>query len=258
VHSVCLEAPGAAQARRGIYLSFCKRRAPQLDQVTTSMATGSSDASACSAAEGKLQFLYVRGLYNSKGVSCTCTQQRLQWRGHRYFVANDDIVIIDRDRKIVETLPVGASASRSAKVEGGGAFLTFNGRAPGRSGIAAGSRPRACGPPLATAADRHPTTDCRQQKQRRRSREDQQKRRDHAQQEMLHHMRREQEPAELVERRGGGQRRGGGDDREISRRDLPPQACRVHAHSGKTNKATPSNTTDWRLPQHTWRPLAAG
>jgi hypothetical protein len=28
-----------------------------------------------------------------------------QWRGHQYFVANDDIVIVDRSQKIVAVVP---------------------------------------------------------------------------------------------------------------------------------------------------------
>jgi hypothetical protein len=33
-----------------------------------------------------------------------------QWRGHQYFVVNDDIVIVDRSRRIVTTLPMSSSA----------------------------------------------------------------------------------------------------------------------------------------------------
>jgi hypothetical protein len=38
-----------------------------------------------------------------------------QWRGHQYFVVRDDIIIVDRSRKIVAVVPVGSS--------GGGAQL---------------------------------------------------------------------------------------------------------------------------------------
>ena len=37
-----------------------------------------------------------------------------EWRGHEYFVVNDEIVIVDRSRRIVSRVPVGAS---SASVE---------------------------------------------------------------------------------------------------------------------------------------------
>jgi hypothetical protein len=32
-----------------------------------------------------------------------------QWRGHQYFVVRDEMVIVDRSRKIVATVPVGSS-----------------------------------------------------------------------------------------------------------------------------------------------------
>src|SRR3954467_8009255 len=38
-----------------------------------------------------------------------------QWRGHQYFVVQDDIVIVDRSRKIVARVPVGASGGGSAR-----------------------------------------------------------------------------------------------------------------------------------------------
>jgi putative peptidoglycan binding protein/uncharacterized protein DUF1236 len=46
-----------------------------------------------------------------------------QWRGHQYFVVRDDIVIVDRSRQIVATVPVGSSG-------GGGAQLNNTGRGP--------------------------------------------------------------------------------------------------------------------------------
>jgi hypothetical protein len=46
------------------------------DQVITTTASAPSESSACSASEGKAYNLcMVRGLFNIKGVSCTCTQQ---------------------------------------------------------------------------------------------------------------------------------------------------------------------------------------
>src|SRR5262249_42793047 len=38
-----------------------------------------------------------------------------QWRGHQYFVVRDDIIIVDRSRKVVAVVPMGSS--------GGGAQL---------------------------------------------------------------------------------------------------------------------------------------
>ena len=38
-----------------------------------------------------------------------------QWRGHQYFVVQDDIVIVDRSRKIVARVPVGSSGGGSAR-----------------------------------------------------------------------------------------------------------------------------------------------
>jgi len=44
-----------------------------------------------------------------------------QWRGHEYFVVQDDVVIVDRSRKIVARVPVGSSGSGSARLnESGG------------------------------------------------------------------------------------------------------------------------------------------
>jgi peptidoglycan hydrolase-like protein with peptidoglycan-binding domain len=40
-----------------------------------------------------------------------------QWRGHQYFVVRDDIVIVDRSRKVVAVVPVGRSG---AGLGGGG------------------------------------------------------------------------------------------------------------------------------------------
>ncbi len=38
-----------------------------------------------------------------------------QWRGHQYFVVQDDVVIVDRSRKIVARVPVGSSGGGSAR-----------------------------------------------------------------------------------------------------------------------------------------------
>ena len=48
-----------------------------------------------------------------------------QFRGHRFFVVRDDIVIIDQSRKIVSVVPVGSSA------QGGAQFDTGHGAAQG-------------------------------------------------------------------------------------------------------------------------------
>jgi hypothetical protein len=42
-----------------------------------------------------------------------------QWRGHQYFVVRDEIVIVDRSRKIVATVPVGSSGG-AAQLGGAG------------------------------------------------------------------------------------------------------------------------------------------
>jgi len=48
----------------------------QVDQVITATATGSSEASACSAAQGKAYNLcMVRNFFNIIGVTCACTQK---------------------------------------------------------------------------------------------------------------------------------------------------------------------------------------
>jgi hypothetical protein len=44
-----------------------------------------------------------------------------QWRGHQYFVVHDDIVIVDRSRRIVATLPMSSSAGGAAQVDRAGA-----------------------------------------------------------------------------------------------------------------------------------------
>ena len=43
-----------------------------------------------------------------------------EWRGHQYFVVNDDIVIVDRSRKIVATPPMSSSPGGAAQVDRGG------------------------------------------------------------------------------------------------------------------------------------------
>ena len=43
-----------------------------------------------------------------------------QWRGHQYFVVTDDIIIVDRSRKIVAVVPVGSSGGGGAQLGGGG------------------------------------------------------------------------------------------------------------------------------------------
>jgi hypothetical protein len=45
------------------------------DQVFTATASASSESSACSASQGRAYNLcMVRGFFNIKGVTCTCTQ----------------------------------------------------------------------------------------------------------------------------------------------------------------------------------------
>ena len=42
-----------------------------------------------------------------------------QWRGHQYFVVRDEIIIVDRRRKIVATVPVGSSGGAALHSRGG-------------------------------------------------------------------------------------------------------------------------------------------
>ena len=56
-----------------------------------------------------------------------------QWRGHQYFVVNDDIVIVDRSRRIVTTLPMSSSTGRAAQVDRRGGAQTGSARRTGQS-----------------------------------------------------------------------------------------------------------------------------
>src|SRR6516165_695065 len=46
-----------------------------------------------------------------------------QWRGHQYFVVRDEIIIVDRSRKIVGTVPVGSSGGAALHSRGGAASV---------------------------------------------------------------------------------------------------------------------------------------
>ena len=46
-----------------------------------------------------------------------------QWRGHQYFVVRDEIIIVDRSRKIVATVPVGSSGGAALHSRGGAASV---------------------------------------------------------------------------------------------------------------------------------------
>jgi peptidoglycan hydrolase-like protein with peptidoglycan-binding domain len=46
-----------------------------------------------------------------------------EWRGHQYFVAEDEIIIVDHSHKIVATVPVGSSSAQGAT----GSFMQRNG-----------------------------------------------------------------------------------------------------------------------------------
>src|SRR6516165_6270552 len=46
-----------------------------------------------------------------------------QWRGHQYFVVRDEIIIVDRSRKIVATVPVGSSGGAALHSCGGAASV---------------------------------------------------------------------------------------------------------------------------------------
>jgi peptidoglycan hydrolase-like protein with peptidoglycan-binding domain len=49
-----------------------------------------------------------------------------EWRGHRYFVVHDDIIIVDRSRKIVAVVPVGSSARGGAQLDGSQGALSLS------------------------------------------------------------------------------------------------------------------------------------
>jgi peptidoglycan hydrolase-like protein with peptidoglycan-binding domain len=53
-----------------------------------------------------------------------------EWRGHSYFVVNDDIVIVDREHRIVANVPVGSSGAqldnRGGGMSGGAQFNAAN------------------------------------------------------------------------------------------------------------------------------------
>jgi hypothetical protein len=48
------------------------------------------------------------------------------WRGHQYFVVRDEIVIVDRSRKIVAVVPVGSSGGAQLKGGGGAGVLSLS------------------------------------------------------------------------------------------------------------------------------------
>jgi peptidoglycan hydrolase-like protein with peptidoglycan-binding domain len=53
-----------------------------------------------------------------------------QWRGHQYFVVRDEIVIVDRSRKIVGVVPVGSSGGGAARLD------STRGAAPSQGNVA--------------------------------------------------------------------------------------------------------------------------
>ena len=59
-------------------------------------------------------------------VPTTLVEIYPEWRGHEYFVVNDEIVIVDRSRRIVSRVPVGSS---SASVEHRGSSRKLRARA---------------------------------------------------------------------------------------------------------------------------------
>ncbi len=48
------------------------------------------------------------------------------WRGHQYFVVRDEIVIVERSRKIVAVVPVGSSGGAHLRGGGGGGASALN------------------------------------------------------------------------------------------------------------------------------------
>src|SRR5262249_47806731 len=56
-------------------------------------------------------------------VPSTLIEINPQWRGHQYFVVRDEIIIVDRSRKIVATVPVGSSGGAALHSRGGAASV---------------------------------------------------------------------------------------------------------------------------------------
>jgi hypothetical protein len=48
------------------------------------------------------------------------------WHGHQYFVVRDEIVIVDRSRKVVAVVPVGSSGGAQLKGRGGAGALSLS------------------------------------------------------------------------------------------------------------------------------------
>ena len=48
-------------------------------------------------------------------VPPTLIEVHPEWRGHRYFVVRDEIIIVDRSRKVIATVPVGASGTSARR-----------------------------------------------------------------------------------------------------------------------------------------------
>jgi hypothetical protein len=49
-----------------------------------------------------------------------------EWRGHQYFVARDEIVIVDSGHRIIATLPLGSSSSAQMEGSRGGGTQSAN------------------------------------------------------------------------------------------------------------------------------------
>jgi hypothetical protein len=67
-----------------------------------------------------------------------------QWRGHRYFVVNDDIVIVDRSHKTVATLPMGSSGG-GGRSSTAASVLAFSGSSSRRGTLASARRSEVIG-----------------------------------------------------------------------------------------------------------------
>ena len=84
------------------------RNVPRVDNVTFALNVG----------------IAVPGTVRVVDVPPTLIEIYPQWRGHQYFVVRDEIVIVDRSRKIVATVPVGSSGGAAQLGgPGGGARL---------------------------------------------------------------------------------------------------------------------------------------
>jgi hypothetical protein len=77
------------------------RNVPRVDNVNFSLSVGTA----------------VPSRVRIVDVPPTLIEIYPQWRGHQYFVVRDEIVIVDRSRKVVAVVPVGSSGGGAARLD---------------------------------------------------------------------------------------------------------------------------------------------